>query len=184
MSAQPSPQSVQEKVMRLCRHCAAIARERREERKAHSEPGFLQESDTLKVKTGEGDAPLTHLSYDFAVHLTKLGVGWGKCDACPRRQWPNRGGPLHEGDCAPLVYFAGEPKDIKRLYSIAARVMVGGEMKPFIESVMALTQADAIRQWRQQFAGAANYKHHVIDAVGPTLGFYVNDKDGKDVSTS
>jgi hypothetical protein len=172
MSAQPSIQT-SDAVMRLCRFCADIAREKK-----------LEESDALMVKTSEGDTPLSQLPYEFAQHLTKQGVGWGRCDCCKRRQWPNPKGPLHVSGNAPLSYFKGQPKDLKTLYSIAARVQVNGEWKAFIEQTTALTAEHARRIWEEQFKGPGNYKPHIIDAIGPTLGFYVNDKDGKDVSTS
>lgn len=159
------------KVMRLCRHCAELAREKK-----------FEESPPLMVKTSEDEILLEKLPYDFAMHLSQNGVGWGQCDSCKRRQWPNPRGPLHHNANAPLAYFKGEPKKLQRLYTIAARVEVNGEWRPFLEHVTALSIEDAKRKWRSQFLGHGNFKPHVIDACGPTLGFTVDeeaDKDGK-----
>lgn len=176
-----NPQVQDPKVMRLCLGCAELARSRREEERVKGRD-VLAESDPLTVKTSEGETPLSQIAYDFAVHLTSQGVGWGRCDLCKRPQLPNMRGPLHEGRHAPLVYVQGEPKDLRRLYSIAARVLVAGEWKEYIEQVRAYSVEDAKREWRSQFAGKGNFKPHIIDACGPTLGFIVDeeaDKDGK-----
>lgn len=176
MNTAPKIVETEENVMRLCRHCADIAVEKE-----------LEEAESVTVETSEGKRTLAQLPYDFADHIARESGAWGWCDACKAKQWPNPIGPLHEGEHAPLRYFRGIVKDLKTLYTISAWVYVkaendGHEWKLFNEQTLALSRNHATRTWLMQFQGKGNYKPHRIIGVAPTLGFYVNDKDGKKVS--